>query len=136
MGPVAGIVVGGVVDLVKGWIQRKFPDPEEQKKAQMEFEQFLAAKDQQEVAQFYDFVTKYEGEGDKVAPELQIYRGSVRPTITYALVIGYVWGILQNWPQEYMTNLYNLNLISLGFWYGERALKNLGLNIGNPFGKK
>ena len=26
--------------------------------------------------------------------------------------------------------LYQLNVISLGFWYGERALKNLGLNIG------
>jgi hypothetical protein len=25
--------------------------------------------------------------------------------------------------------LYQLNIISLGFWYGERALKNLGLDI-------
>jgi len=133
---VAGVLAGGVFDLLKGWLERKYPDPKERAKEELELQQYLSTKDQAELQQFYDFVVKYEGEGDKVAPELQIYRGSVRPTVTYALVIAFVWGIMDGWSEAYIDLLYRLNLISMGFWYGERAMKNLGLDLGNLFKKK
>jgi hypothetical protein len=43
---------------------------------------------------------------------------------------------MDGWSEVYIDLLYRLNLISMGFWYGERAMKNLGLDLGNLFKKK
>ena len=109
-----------------------FPDKEAAAKAKAEFALQAAQMDQAEADSFHEFVVAYEGQGDKVHTVIQILRGSVRPVLTYALAGLYGWGFLHpgTFDTEAMTGLFQLNLISLGFWYGERALKNLGLNLG------
>lgn len=134
--PIAPVVIGGVFDLVKGWLERKFPDPQERAKEERELQEYLAGKEHSEIQQFMDFVVEYEGAGKDVTPWLQNYRGSVRPTITYVLTTAFVYGIFNQWDQVYMDLLYRLNLISMGFWYGERAMKNLGLDLSGMFKKK
>lgn len=129
-------VVEGTFDIFKDWIKRKFPDPAEQKKAEQEFEKYISDERQADIEAFNKFVIDYEGSGKDVTPWLQNYRGSVRPTITYALIVAFVVGIFDNWPEEYIDLIYKLNLISMSFWYGERALKNLGLSVGTIFKKK
>lgn len=63
---------------------------------------------------------------------LEVLRSLVRPVLTFFLVGLYAWGFLHpaQYTTEYMQGLFQLNLISLGFWYGERALRGLGLNLG------
>jgi hypothetical protein len=120
-----------ILDIVGNVLDRVLPDKEAAAKAKLEFTTQAAQMDQAEVSEFHDFVVSYEGAGDKVGPGLQFLRGSVRPVLTYALACLYGWGFLHpgTFTAEHMQGLYQLNLISLGFWYGERALKNLGLNL-------
>lgn len=115
-------------------IDRVFPDDESRANAK----KALAEIDQDALDSFRRFVVEYEGRGDQVAPTLQFYRGSVRPTLTYALAGLFGWGFANPGAIDAntMQMLFQLNLLSLGFWYGERALKNLGLNFGDRHGQK
>lgn len=125
-----------IIDLVGNIFDRVFPDKEQAAKAKQDFMVQSAMMEQSEANAFRDFVVAYEGSGDKVHPWLQILRGSVRPVLTYALVILYGYGFINplEFSTEQMDGLFKLNLISLGFWYGERALKNLGLDMGKSDG--
>lgn len=118
--------VGGKV------LDKVIPDPEAREKAKAEFAKQAAELDQKDLQSFRDFVIAYEGTGDQVHPVIQILRGSVRPILTYFLAGAFIWGFLH--PGTYNADttdlLWKLNLISLGFWYGERALKNLGMDLG------
>lgn len=118
----------GIADKI---LDRVIPDKDAREKAKLEFARQAALLDQAEVKEFHEFVVAYEGAGDKIHPAIQILRGSVRPVVTYFLVALYAWGFLNpgTFQPEVMTGLFQLNLISLGFWFGERALKNLGLNL-------
>lgn len=121
-----------IIDLVGNVFDRVFPDKEQAQKAKQEFLSKSAELDQEETREFHDFIVAYEGRGDQVGPLLQFLRGSVRPVLTYTLAGLYGWGFIHpgEFTPEQMQGLFQLNLISLGFWYGERALKNLGLNLG------
>lgn len=112
-------------------IDRTIPDPEQAEKAKAEFIKASRELDEQELSGFRDFVVAYEGAGDKVHPVIQILRGSVRPILTYFLAGTFVYGFAnpEAIKHETMTMLFQLNLLSLGFWFGERALRNLGLDI-------
>ena len=85
---------------------------------------------------FRDFIVAYEGRGDQVHWTVQIYRSSVRPTITYAMMIAFVWAIWGDQPIEIIELLFKLNLLTLGFWFGSRALERLGLDLRNFKGKE
>lgn len=115
--------LGPVVDKVLSFI----PDPEQKAKAKAEFEQQIMNQGKQ----FQDFVVAYEGRGDQVHPALQFFRGSVRPTLTYFLVGVFAYGFIypKAIDQGTMSMMFNLNLMSMGFWYGERALRGLGLDL-------
>lgn len=123
--PEAFTLVGKIFD-------KLFPDKEQAEKAKAEYALQAAQMDQIEIDSFRKFVVDYEGEGNTVHPYLQLLRGSVRPVLTYVLAGLYGYGFLNpgTFTMDYMQGLFNLNLISLGFWYGERALSNLGLNLG------
>ena len=114
-------------------IDKIWPDPETAAKAKIAMANELASIDLKKDQSFRDFVVAYEGAGDRVHPFIQILRGSVRPVITYVLAGFFLYGFVQG-PKAIddstMTMLWQLNLISMGFWYGERALKNLGVNLG------
>lgn len=126
-------LIGPLVDAAGRVMDRLLPDEAAREKAKAELAMELAKADFEVTKEFHDFVVAYEGQGDKVDPRLQLLRGSVRPILTYALAGLYGWGFLHpgEFPPEAMQGLFQLNLISLGFWYGERALKNLGLNLGD-----
>lgn len=116
---------------------RVLPDAEAKAKAKADFAMQLTAMDQADEDSFRDFVVAYEGAGDKVHPAIQILRGSVRPILTYCLAGIFAWGFIHpnDIDQGTMQMLFQLNLLSLGFWFGERALKNLGLNLAGRHDK-
>jgi len=117
--PILQPALGKVLDMI--------PDPEAKEKARQQIELEV----QNAESSFRDFVVAYEGRGEDVHPIIQILRGSVRPVLTYALAGAFIYGFLtRNIEKDAMEMLWQLNLLSLGFWYGERALKNLGLDMG------
>lgn len=116
-------LVGKLIDRALSFI----PDPEAREKARAAME---ADTREAEMA-FRQFVLEYEGRGDNQPLAIQLLRSSVRPVMTYGLAGAFVYGFLNPdaVDDRSMSMLFNMNLISLGFWYGERALKNLGFNV-------
>lgn len=127
--PIWDSIVGPVVDKVLSFI----PDPKQRAEAKAAAMQ--AAMDGDKA--FREFVVEYEGAAKDVHPALQIYRGSVRPTITYALAGTFIYGFVNPdiFNKDTMTLLFQLNLLSMSFWYGEKALRGIGLDL-TRLGKK
>lgn len=125
------VLAAPLLNIADKILDRVIPDKEAREKAKLEFARQAANLSQEEVKEFHNFVVEYEGRGSDIHWSIQILRGSVRPILTYCLAAAYVWGFLHpgQFNAEAMTGLFQLNLISLGFWYGEKALKNLGLNL-------
>jgi len=126
------LLITPLLDLAGKAFDKLFPDPEQAAKAKAEFAQQAAKMEQADVDSFRDFIVAYEGTGDNAHPVIQILRGSVRPLLTYFLAGTYVYGFVNpsSIDKDAMEMLFQLNLLSLGFWFGERALRNLGLNLG------
>ncbi len=133
MGPLD--FIGPVSDLLGKIIDKAVPDRAAAEQAKAAAALALVEESASEESAFRKFVVDYEGAGDKVSPGLQLYRGSVRPTVTYGLILLFAWGFVHpaDISPERMSMLWQLNLISLGFWFGERALSNLGLDLGKLF---
>ena len=116
--PILQPTISKVIDLI--------PDPKAKEKAKRDMEREV----QKAETSFRDFVVAYEGRGDQVHWTIQILRGSVRPVLTYLLAGAFIYGFLtRNVSDDNMEMLWQLNILSLGFWYGERAAKNLGFNF-------
>lgn len=126
------LLITPLLELAGKAFDRVFPDPEQAAKAKAEFAMQASKMEEADINSFRDFMLAYEGQGDKVHPYIQILRGSVRPILTYSLAATFVYGYANPTAidPEAMTMLFQLNLLSLGFWFGERALRNLGLNLG------
>lgn len=131
MGPALLALLPSLFKIGENVLDKVIPDPEQAEKAKAEFIKQARELDASEISNFRDFVVAYEGAGDKVHPIIQILRGSVRPILTYFLAGTFVYGFANPTAisPEAMTMLFQLNLLSLGFWFGERALRNLGLDI-------
>lgn len=105
---------------------------------------------QHEEDNFREFVIEYEGAAKDLPTSIQKLRGSVRPVLTYYLILlfslgqGYVFfhHSLEPDKLEYLNELmemvFKLNILSLGFWYGEKLLTRSGLakTVQGIFGKK
>jgi len=126
------LLITPLLDLAGKAFDKLFPDPEQAAKAKAEFAQQAAQMEQKDIDSFRNFIVAYEGSGDNAHPSIQILRGSVRPLLTYFLAGTYVYGFVNPSAidKDAMEMLFQLNLLSLGFWFGERALRNLGLNLG------
>ncbi len=115
-------VVGKVAD-------KFFPDKDTQLKFQHELALEMMREASKESSEFRDFFIKYEGRFADLPRSMQLLRASVRPILTYVSMGAYIWAFLH--PQEFtpqqMALLNNLLLLMLAFWFGERAVKNLGL---------
>jgi hypothetical protein len=127
-------LIGGLADKA---FDRLWPDKTEADRATAALLAEAAKLEHADIQSFRDFVVAYEGSGDKVTPGLQLLRGSVRPVITYALFGLLAYGFVNpdKIKAETMSLVFNLNLISMGFWYGERAAKNLGMDLSGLFNK-
>ncbi|MBF0589028.1 MAG: hypothetical protein HQL53_07875 [Magnetococcales bacterium] len=124
--------IGQVSNLAGKVLDKVFPDQAKAQQAKQQFALELQKLEQEETASFQRFIVAYEGHGDHATLFIKNIRGSVRPLLTYALAGLYGYGFLHpaSYSPEMMQGLFQLNLISLGFWYGERALSRLGLNLG------
>lgn len=56
------------------------------------------------------------------APRIEIVRQLVRPVVTLLLVLAFITALFAGYSTG---ELFGLNLISLGFWFGDRAAQNL-----------
>ena len=118
------------VSLVRTALNKFLPDKmDEGEKARITLQatQWVDEHALKEVQSFRNFVVDYEGKGDAVHWSIQILRGSVRPVVTYFLAIAYVCGFMQpgSFDAGAMQGLWQLNMISLSFWFGEKAVSNL-----------
>ena len=124
-------IISSLLPVVSKVIERALPDPKDQNKAKLLITKELNKAEFQKEKVFRDFVVAYEGTANEIPKIILYLRSSVRPLLTYVLVGLFVYGFLN--PDKVNDTtfkmLYQLNIISLGFWYGERALKNLGLDI-------
>ena len=122
-----------MLDLVKaisgiaGQVLDKFlPDKlSDEQREQMRLRAEKMARDAvlQDEELFRKFVLEYEGRARDMPRLIQVLRASVRPVLTYLLAGTTVWLVWQG--KEIPQMLFQLNLISLGFWYGERAARKI-----------
>ena len=83
---------------------------------------------------FRGFVVQYEGAAKDykdipvIGPIVLLFRGLIRPAMT--LMTAYLDYLYfkpsSNWSGEQGDLLWMLNLLVMGFWFGERAMKNTG----------
>ncbi len=87
-------------------------------------EQLLA-----EGSAFNSFVLDYEGRAKDMPKSIQILRASVRPLITYLITGTIAWQVWQG--QAIPTELHQLALLCLAFWFGDKTVRNyLGAKQG------
>jgi hypothetical protein len=124
----AGLEVGKeVIGLFKRWFPEKMSEEQE---AQIT-----------EVAQssFRNFVVQYEGSASDYkdikffGPLMMMIRGIIRPAVTIAVVyfdsqyFTLIDATKVQWPEGTAQILLWMNVLVLGFWFGERAVKNSGI---------
>ena len=108
-------------------------------KLKMEAGAMAAEELQKQENSFRGFVLEYEGRAKDLPTWLLGFRGSVRPALTYLLAGLWLWSHVYLFTnvdlnpdrlavmQDQQALLFKLNLLSLGFWYGEKLLTRSGL---------
>ncbi len=125
--PVTAAIDAGKLVLNK--VFRDKASEAEIKDLELKYEVAMAAEARKKGSDFHSFVVDYEGKAADVPKPIVYLRSSVRPLFTYG--VGYFdWlcfsgGI--SWTPEQMKLLFAVNLICLGFWFGEKALKKSGI---------
>ena len=117
----------------------------EEQKLKFELDLLSALNDQED--EFLAFVVEHSGAAKDMPKSIQILRGCVRPLIT-------IWAFgLFNWSMWFIFNtveldhvdraifviklVFGLNLVTLGFWFGTKALERSGIaQILMGWGKK
>jgi len=129
--PIIGSLVGKIIDKVA---KNKVDDKtrEELKTAAMIA---VSDEDQEDIRQFYDFVVRYEGAAADMPKFVQVLRSLVRPVLTFVFA-GYMIYVVQVWllgdtlPENADLSvkiIFAINLLTLGFWFGERAVERSGI---------
>ena len=129
--PIIGSLVGKIIDKVA---KNKVDDKtrEELKTAAMIA---VSDEDQEDIRQFYDFVVRYEGAAADMPRFVQVLRSLVRPVLTFVFA-GYMIYVVQVWllgdtlPENADLSvkiIFAINLLTLGFWFGERAVERSGI---------
>lgn len=118
----AGGTVEEILDLISG-------EAKDLLKNDPEFQKSVIENDTERMKIFYDAMIEYEGRAADQHWFIMIYRGMVRPTITYAdwILLAYLClkGIAGNLPVEawipqpiaYLSYMVNI------FWFGDRLLQ-------------
>ncbi len=128
----ATAIVTGVAGLLKQVLPRVLTDKDKAAEIEERLELELHRAAQDERSEFYSFILDFEGRAAEMPRSVQIIRALIRPLITVLVVFGYLWGFLHpqdGFTPDQMAMLHTWGLLILGFWFGERALKNLGANF-------
>ena len=122
-------MIDAILGLVGKVADKFFPDKTQQEKFKHELALEMMREASKENSELRNFFIKYEGELKDIPKSMQILRTSVRPVLTYVSMGAYIWGFLhpETFTPQQMALLNNLLLLMLAFWFGERAVKNLGL---------
>jgi len=106
-------------------------DPEQRAALEMKIkEQVMATMDEagQADADWRDFMLAYEGAADDQHVAIKLLRGSVRPIITYAVIIE-LFILLNGWTSITIDNVpaqfWTVVQMVLGFWFGGRMLEGV-----------
>ncbi len=133
--------VTAAIDAGKTVINKLFRDKaseSELKQLELEYEVQMAAEARKENSDFRRFITDYEGKAKDVPAPIVYLRSSVRPLMTY--LVGYFDYLFFSGGLEWTTQqgklLFSINLLCLGFWFGEKALKKSGILEAMTKGKK
>jgi hypothetical protein len=122
-----------VIGLIQTGIDKFLPDKMSEKERE-EFKKDLAlhaaTEARRATSDFRRFVVDYEGAAADVPRVIIILRALIRPLFT--VLVGYMdWryfaGNPAEWTPDAVSLLKAINIIVLGFWFGERALQRSGL---------
>jgi hypothetical protein len=124
----AGIEAGKeIVSLIKRWFPEKMSEEQEAQIGEIA------------TSSFRNFVVQYEGSASDYkdikffGPLMMMIRGIIRPAVTIAVVYfdSQYFTLIDTtsvqWPEGTAQILLWMNVLVLGFWFGERAVKNSGI---------
>ena len=129
--------ITGVLNLGKTFLDKFVADKDQKIKLTHDFELFAMQETTKQDGIFREFVLQYEGAAKDVPKIVVLFRSLIRPVFTCAVgYFDYLYftGDTVAWTTEAAVLLKAINIIILGFWFGERAIKNSGI-IGLLAGK-
>ncbi|MCB1026110.1 MAG: hypothetical protein KDB79_17060 [Acidobacteria bacterium] len=119
-----------VTDLVGNIVDKIFPDKlneAEKAEAKAKAERIVAETLLMKDGAFRNFVLDYEGKAADLSPTVQIIRSMVRPILTMMFSIVFSWMLLHpiDYKPEQIQVVFWIELIVLGFWFGDKATGNI-----------
>jgi hypothetical protein len=131
----AGATLGKVFDRAAALIP---PGEAEKQQMALQMRQEAVAEAQAEIRLALEedqslrgFMLSYEGASKDMPRGIQVLRASVRPILSYLLVTSTAWLVWNG--RAIPTELHQLDLLCLAFWFGERAVTNyLRVKQGAP----
>jgi hypothetical protein len=125
--------ISAVIGLVNTGIDKFLPDKmSEAEKENLKKDLAIhATQESRKVdSDFRQFVLQYEGSAADVPKFIVVFRSLIRPVFT--CLIGYIDFLFfttstEGWSIDSISMLKAINIIVLGFWFGERALQRSGL---------
>jgi hypothetical protein len=134
--PVAAIpIIGGLLDKILDKVAKDKVDDATMEKLRQEAQRMLSDEGQEDLQAFYNFIIDYEGKASEHGKFIQWLRGSVRPILTYVfsgffIYVVFTWMTGEELPEGSLTAVklvFGINLITLTFWFGERAIQRSGI---------
>lgn len=134
--PLAAIpIIGGLLDKILDKVAKDKVDDATMEQLRQEAQRMLSDEGQEDLQAFYNFIIDYEGKASEHGKFIQWLRGSVRPVLTYVfsgffIYIVFTWMTGEKLPPESLTAVklvFGINLLTLGFWFGERAIQRSGI---------
>jgi hypothetical protein len=134
--PVAAIpIIGGLLDKILDKVAKDKVDDATMERLKQEAQRMLSDEGQEDLQAFYNFIIDYEGKASEHGKFIQWLRGSVRPILTYVfsgffIYVVFTWMTGEELPEGSLTAVklvFGINLITLTFWFGERAIQRSGI---------
>ena len=134
--PLAAIpIIGGLLDKILDKVAKDKVDDATMEKLKQEAQRMLSDEGQEDLQAFYNFIIDYEGKASEHGKFIQWLRGSVRPILTYVfsgffIYIVFTWMSGEKLPEGSLTAVklvFGINILTLGFWFGERAIERSGI---------
>jgi len=119
-------VISSGIGLIRDGLKRLWPEPMSKEK-EAEIDALVESG-------FRNFVIQYEGSMKDykdipiIGPIVLLFRGLIRPSFTCLVgYLDYIFITGTNFTQPQAELIKAMTLITLFFWFGERAVKNSGL---------